>query len=315
VTSTPHDALFRAIFGQPRYAAEELRAVLPTELLAEVRLETLAPCEGSFLDEELRGSSADLLFSVQLRRGGAGFVYLLFEHQSTPDARIPLRLLRYQTRIWERHAAENRDEPRIPPILPLLLHHGPKAWPWEPTFAGILALDGRARSAFGRRLLDFEFVLDDLAAQTDQQILDRASDAIARLTLIALRNSRTEPRLLEHVLEVMHALASELRGPAIVPALGRLARYVFEVVEAPHEVVRSAFAAALPPKIRSSVMTAADMLRAETRLETLLDLLEVKFGPIDAATRARVERASPEEVIAWLRRCAVASALDEVFAD
>jgi predicted transposase YdaD len=253
-------------------------------------------------------------------------VYLLFEHQSTPDAWMPLRLLRYQTRIWERHVAENPDDLRLPPIVPLLLHHGPKPWPWEPTFARVLALDGRARAAFGRRLLDFEFLLDDLAAQTDQQILDRASDAIARLTLIALRNSRMEPRLLEHVLEVMQALASELRGPAVVPALARLARYVLEVGDSPPEVIRSAFAAALPPEIRSSVMSTADMLRAEGRVEgrlegrlegrreMLLEQLEIKFGSLDTATRTRVESATHEQVIAWLRRFAVASTLDEVFA-
>ena len=132
MTPTPHDALVRAIFGQPQYAAEELRAVLPSAALAELRLDTLAPVEGSFIDEGLRASSADLLFSVNLRGGGSGFVYVLFEHQSTSDERMPLRLLRYQTRIWERHAAAHPDEPRIPPIVPMLLHHGPKPWPWTP---------------------------------------------------------------------------------------------------------------------------------------------------------------------------------------
>lgn len=314
VTPTPHDALVRAIFGQPHYTADELRAVLPSEVLAELRLETLAPLEGSFIDEGLRASSADLLFTVNLRRGGTGFVYVLFEHQSTPDERMPLRLLRYQTRIWERHAAEHPDEPRVPLIVPLLLHHGSKPWPWKPAFSSVLAVDGATLAAVGRRRLDFEFVLDDLATQTDAQILGRASDAVVRLTLLALRNGRSHPRLVELVAAAMRALQAELRGPAVVPALARLARYVLEVGEAPPALIRSAFASALVPEIRSPAMvTAADVLRAQARLETLLELLEVKFGPIDAATRARVEQASFEEVKAWLRRFAVASSLEQVF--
>jgi hypothetical protein len=46
VTSTPHDALVRAIFGQPHYAAQELLAVLPPRVVARLRLETLAPIGG-----------------------------------------------------------------------------------------------------------------------------------------------------------------------------------------------------------------------------------------------------------------------------
>ena len=61
-------------------------------------------------------------------------------------------------------------------------------------------------------------------------------------------------------------------------------------------------------------MSTADMLRAEARLESLLDLIEVKFGPVDAATRERIERATNEQVIAWLRRVVVAPTIEAVFA-
>ena len=317
MTPTPHDALVRAIFGQPQHAADELRAVLPSDVLAELRLETLAPVEGSFIDEALRASCADLLFTVSVRGGGTGFVYVLFEHQSTHDERMPLRLLRYQARIWERHTAEHPKEPRVPPILPLLLHHGPKPWPWKPRFSSILAVDERALAAFGRKVLGFDFVLDDLAQQTDAQILDRAMDAVARLALVALRSSRILPRLFEHVARVMQALESELRGPAVMPALARLARYVFEVDDSPPEVVRSAFTAALPREIRSSVMTTADMLRAEGRLEgrreILLEQLEIKFGPVDPTVRVRVQQAPLEKLTAWTRRIVVVATVGEVF--
>jgi hypothetical protein len=38
VTSSPHDAFFRAIFSEPHAAAAELRAVPPAPLLEESRL-------------------------------------------------------------------------------------------------------------------------------------------------------------------------------------------------------------------------------------------------------------------------------------
>jgi len=66
-------------------------------------------------------------------------------------------------------------------------------------------------------------------------------------------------------------------------------------------------------------MSTADMLRAEgaleARREILLEQLEIKFGPVDPATRARVEQAPLEKLTAWMRRIVVASTLGEVFED
>lgn len=66
----------------------------------------------------------------------------------------------------------------------------------------------------------------------------------------------------------------------------------------------------------------ADELRAEARqegclearLESLLELLEIKFGPVVSAVRARVEQAPLEQMTSWLRRIVVARTLEEVFA-
>jgi predicted transposase YdaD len=71
VTSTPHDALFRSIFGQPAQARAELRAVLPAELRARLDLESLERIDASFIDPSLRSTAADLLFAVD-RRGTHG---------------------------------------------------------------------------------------------------------------------------------------------------------------------------------------------------------------------------------------------------
>jgi predicted transposase YdaD len=316
VTSTPHDDLVRGIFGEPRFMAEELRTVLPSELLATLQLDSLAPVDGSFIDERLRETSADLLFSVGLRGAGSGLVHVLFEHQSTPDERMPLRLLRYQARIWERHSAEHPGDPRLPPIVTVLLFQGPKPWPWPTRFSGALALDDSQRAGFGRHLLDFEFVLDDLARQTDAQILGRASDAIVRLTLLALRNARANSRLFELVATAMSTMRNDLRGREVGPAIARLARYAVNVDEVSIKAVRSAFDNALVPTEWSEAMTTtADYMRAEGHRESLLVQIEVKFGPLDPAIRVRVEDASPEQLIIWIRRIVVVDSLAKVFAD
>jgi hypothetical protein len=146
------------------------------------------------------------------------------------------------------------------------------------------------------------------------RVIGRAMDAVARLTLVAIRNSRGTSKLHEHVAAVMRALRTELRGPAVVPALEKLVRNVLTVDGSPAHETRAVLAAALPVETRSSVMTGADQMRAEERREVLVDLLQIRFGGVDSTVRARIDRGSLDELLAWLRRVVTADSLEDVFA-
>ena len=100
MTSTPHDALFKAIFSEPADAAVELRSLLPPELAARIDWSSLRLLPGSFVDEVLTERESDLLFEA-LAGDKPVKLHLLFEHQSTAPALMAFRLLRYQVRIWD----------------------------------------------------------------------------------------------------------------------------------------------------------------------------------------------------------------------
>ena len=319
MTPTPHDALVRSILGQPAYAAAELRVVLPPEITAALRLETLTPVDGAFIDAALDASHADLLFTAALRREEPRRALLLLEHQSTPDDRMAWRLLEYQLRIWERWRADHPDESQVPPIVTVLLHHGRRPWPSPASFATVMGLASGTREALGRRLLDFDFVIDDLATQDDAALLSRNCDPVVRLLLLALKNSRSHPRLHELMAEAFATHRQALLAPAAEPALLRLVRYVLETDEAPPDRIRAALKAALRPEplpglVETAMPTAADVLRAEALQEALLDQLEQKFGAIDAATRGHVLAAGKEQLREWMHRLVRAATLEAIFA-
>ncbi|MGH1340374.1 MAG: Rpn family recombination-promoting nuclease/putative transposase [Nannocystales bacterium] len=116
MTNAPHDALFKTIFGQPEHAAAELQHILPGHIAARIDWSSLTPQPGTYVDEELADQHSDLLFSAATRPSEEPvFVYVLFEHQSTAQPRMALRLLRYMVRIWTRHASEYPKDP-----LPLI---------------------------------------------------------------------------------------------------------------------------------------------------------------------------------------------------
>ena len=82
-------------------------------------------------------ADADLLFSV--RMGGRGtLLYLLFEHQSSPDPAMPQRLPGYVMEILTQHHKAQGFP--LPPVLPLVLHQGPDAWNVSTAFEDLFEL-------------------------------------------------------------------------------------------------------------------------------------------------------------------------------
>ncbi len=73
-----------------------LQAHLEPWLAALVADEPPVPLDGTFVEEDLRGSQSDKLFQVPLKGGEPGFVHLLLEHKSSPDPGTALQVLKYE---------------------------------------------------------------------------------------------------------------------------------------------------------------------------------------------------------------------------
>ena len=121
----PHDALVRVVLGDPQHTASELRSILPPKVLAHLDLDRLELQPGTFVDQNLRHRHTDLLFRTTLDDHDA-YLYVLVEHQRTPDPLMALRILAYQVRIWDKHLADHhatgtRPLPLIVPSIPYFL--------------------------------------------------------------------------------------------------------------------------------------------------------------------------------------------------
>ncbi|MFZ4082145.1 MAG: Rpn family recombination-promoting nuclease/putative transposase [Pirellula sp.] len=65
-TSTPHNNLFHYALSHAHAARDLIQTHLPADLVAALDLDSLVLQKDSFIDEELRDSYSDLLYSVQL---------------------------------------------------------------------------------------------------------------------------------------------------------------------------------------------------------------------------------------------------------
>jgi predicted transposase YdaD len=86
-----HDRVFRQQLGNsPVDLASVLRSVLPPRLVPLLALEGSKVVDGTFIDDELRERQCDVLLRTRVN-GHEGFVYVLVEHQSTPDPLMAYR--------------------------------------------------------------------------------------------------------------------------------------------------------------------------------------------------------------------------------
>ncbi len=207
--------------------------MLPVEVQAHLDLATLVVSPGSFVDDDLRHAHTDLLYRVRPRAEGDALVYLLMEHQSTFDARMPLRLLRYMVRVWDRW---ERDHPtgKLPIVLPVVLHHDQAAWRAAPELAAILDAGPGLLAAVGPYQPLFRFVLDDLAPLSLEALASRKLHALALLVEMAFWASRSLARL-EDAAPRMAAIVGEVaRDPRGRTLLTQL--YVYLAGAAPADI-------------------------------------------------------------------------------
>ena len=95
----PNDKLLKATFSNPDNARAFFQNHLPSGLSCAFDWDSLRLESSTFVDPHFAALESDLLFSLKLQDSNA-FLYLLFEHQSSEDPRMALRLLSYILRIW-----------------------------------------------------------------------------------------------------------------------------------------------------------------------------------------------------------------------
>jgi hypothetical protein len=89
--------------------------------------------------------------------------YLLFEHKSGPEHWTLLQLLRYITAEGEAYCKQQPEARLLPPVYPMVIYHGERAWQAPSHFQQLVAPLPPALQAF---VPNFTYALHDLSART-----------------------------------------------------------------------------------------------------------------------------------------------------
>jgi len=127
--SNAHDQFFRTAMADKRVARDFLMAWLPGELCQRFDFEQLEIQPRSHINDVRQESAVDVLFKTMIE-GHEAYIYLLLEHQSTPDPLMPFRMLKYMCNIIDHHLKTHGGK-KIPLIYPLVIYHGKRKYPFS----------------------------------------------------------------------------------------------------------------------------------------------------------------------------------------
>ncbi len=301
----PHDGFFKAVFSDPDKAGALFRAHLPEELTRGIEWNSLALLPSSFVKRDLRQTHSDLLFSARLH-GRETLLYLVFEHQSTPDPLMPLSLLGYMVEIMLAHTRD-RSLP-LPPVVGFVLHQGPEPWSGSTAFEHLFDLPPAIAEPLLPYLPKFYHALLDLSTGDSA---DREGRADLRMILHLMKCAR-EQRLLEFFAWLAAEYATLKQS--LTGALLRLALWYALHADKSLDVKGIYQQLQSEPELRQKTMTTAEHLiaigKAEGKAEGMaqgewigrLHVLEELMNE-PATPKETLHALTPEELEIRFREC------------
>lgn len=110
LTHIPHDSFFREFLFWGR-GRDFLDIYLPAHLKQVCDLSTIRPEPDSFVDDKLKRSACDMLYSVQLE----GYLYTLIEHVSKSEPITAFTVHRYMVAAMHHYIKLRRENSRHSP--------------------------------------------------------------------------------------------------------------------------------------------------------------------------------------------------------
>ena len=181
----PHDIAFKVSMKELSVAKEMINTYYPETVLKQLNLDTLKVSPSSYISPRLMETHSDMLYTVETIQGDACCLYLLWEHQSTYDPNMHLRLLEYTCRILEDHRAKNgKRGKKLPIVLPALVYNGIQS----PYPGNTNLMDEFENPVLAQKLMFKSINLVDLTTKTDDEIMSQHQ--WASLTLLILKHMR-----------------------------------------------------------------------------------------------------------------------------
>ena len=302
-TPSPHDKLIKEFLANRETAASFFDHYLPSDIRESLCLETLEICKDSFVEPDLREFFSDLLYKARFGDRN-GYLYMLIEHKSHPEKHTALQVLGYIRGIWTLHLKQ-ASRP-LPVIVPLVLHHSPRPWPYSTDLLSLL--DGPDKR-FLPYIPDFSFVLVDLFRFSDKDI---KGAVLCRVSLLLLKHVST-PGYEDKIPDILSFLKTLLEKQTGLQYIETVIRYILSTAKNLKQIVEEKLSA----EQGALTMTIAEQLKQQGMRQGFLEGIELaihfRFGADGARLLREIQGVEDIEVLREIKNVlSTAKTADEV---
>ncbi|MBX2953579.1 MAG: Rpn family recombination-promoting nuclease/putative transposase [Leadbetterella sp.] len=123
-----HDNFIKQLLSHKELAVDFLKEYLPGSLVKIIDFKTLTHQDTSYINENLKASFSDLVWSVEMHEKKKLRISLLLEHKSYADPEAAFQLLDYLASGYRKQIKEKK---KAEPIIPILYYHGKAGWTFK----------------------------------------------------------------------------------------------------------------------------------------------------------------------------------------
>lgn len=276
-----HDRFFKQAMAQKRVAREFFEKHLPADLLSITNLNKLELQPTSFIDDQRKESIADMLFKTDIQ-GHEAYLYILVDHQSTPDQLMPFRIFRYLYNIITKYLNEKKGK-KIPLIYPLVVYHGTQPWRYSTDINSLVDAPPELVEAYFLK----PFNLIDLNHIEDTVLKEKAWSGVMELTLKYILARDMQPYLKDIIDLLKQVERSDGKEFAKI-----VLTYILDRGELGNkDIFLNSVETELSSELGETIMTIAEQLKAEGIEKGLERGIEKRN--IEIAERLLSEKADP----------------------
>ncbi len=331
-----HDEFVAKCFEDLGIARAFFRHYLPPTILEQLDLEGVVLEQGSYVDEELRRSYSDLTYTVPLREKPPidgplrAYIYILVEHKSESDEFAVFQLLRYMVRIWQRELeqANYRAAFRLPPIVPLILHHGRTTFRAPVEFSELVAAIPGVDTFVPKYrclLIDLMAVAPEELPASDERLHAVLSvmrsvfgseidltlrDMVVRLAAAA--NRREVRNVIEVILNYALRSASQMTDEGFLAAIEPLGETGGDMMST---LIKKWMREGLEQGREQGLEQGREQGRIEDRHDSIMDILSARFGSVSDTIRDAIRGISDSDRLVRLTGMAATCESIDQFAE
>lgn len=221
LSSAPHDAAFKGFMTKQSNARDFFEIHLPEQIKHLCDFDTLTLMNSAFVDSKLRTRFSDVIYSVQTKIGDS-YIYLLVEHQSTPDKLMGWRLMHYAFLAMNQHLQQGHKT--LPLVVPILFYHGEESpYPHMGSWTQCLP-----HSEIAHALYSNPFPLVDITVVDDHEIVSHRRIAVMELAMKHKKLRNDHQKVTEHFVQILNSHYNDKND--VITILN----YLFIIMDSPY---------------------------------------------------------------------------------